>query len=512
MARFIVAHRLANRPADASRSNFEAASSKLRSFADVKVAARPSPGGRGLMVIDTDSADLSRKAREFSPDVITEPELQRYPSTTVGAALRGGPGDTAVPAGMGTSVQITVRQDSAPVAGALSALSVRNRMTGASASVVATTDDDGAASFQYDATFWVPVMMTVNPVSGAWPVFVASPGANVQINVPPLPRTGPLGWWHRALGINAFDANTGSGIRVGVADTGLSDHPYLAHVQNIGAFVDGAHDTSPGAGADVENHGTHVTGIIGARPPAGSTDFGGIAPGAEILAARVYQRSPGTAGPQGLRATNGDIALAIDTFVESNVNLINLSLGGFQSSLIELDAIQHAMEKGVLTICSAGNEMGGPVTFPAAYSETLAVSAVGMPWTFPAAGVDSLTVPSSLDRYSSLGLYCPSFVSVGPAVNCTGPGVAIISTVPGAANGGPPYAAMSGTSMAAPSVCAALATVLSRDPEFAKAPPTVDKVARAVRWLIATVRNLGLRPDFAGLGLPAGLAGANRPA
>jgi len=90
MARFIVAHRLANRPADASRSNFEAASSKLRSFADVKVAARPSPGGRGLMVIDTDSADLSRKAREFSHDVITEPELQRYPSTTVGAALRGG--------------------------------------------------------------------------------------------------------------------------------------------------------------------------------------------------------------------------------------------------------------------------------------------------------------------------------------------------------------------------------------------------------------------------------------
>lgn len=63
--------------------------------------------------------------------------------------------------------------------------------------------------------------------------------------------------------------------------------------------------------------------------------------------------------------------------------MINLSLGGPNSTPVELDALRYAVQKGTFVAISAGNsyESGNPTSYPAAYAEqidgVMAVGAVG---------------------------------------------------------------------------------------------------------------------------------------
>jgi subtilisin family serine protease len=210
---------------------------------------------------------------------------------------------------------------------------------------------------------------------------------------------------------------------------------------------------------------------------------------------------PATEGVEA-SANNGDIAVAIDALTQIHqVDLINISLAGQEPSEIEADAIQAAIEAGVLVICSAGNESGSPVMYPAAAPGAVAVSAVGLTHAFPAASLDQLTVPQDTTRFAPGGLYAANFNSVGTQIACSGPGVAVISTVPGSTATEPAYAAMSGTSMASPAVCGALATLLSEDSQYQKMPRDQARAYYAWAVLSQSLRWLGLDPQLAGLGL-----------
>ena len=511
MARFIIAHRLAGRQSGASKEQSRAAVENVvagvRAFADV--SAQPSvspPRHRGMRVIDADAHEIKSKVHSFPENVIVEPEMVRVPARFFSAAaVRVDP--SVMPASTGATFHLNAQCGETALRKAQVVLTLTNLRTYAGSTVAAQTDESGAVNLPYDPGFWAPTSVIVIPASGAWSWLGLAAGREMKLNLPGLPKTGPLGWWHHVLNQQSYSDKNGNGIRIGMADTGVSQHPYLDHVQRIGAFVNGGHDASANSTEDISDHGTHVAGIIGARPREGSGDFAGIAPGADLFCARVYGPSPGHgAFPQPESANNGDVAIAIDALVnEHRVDLINLSLGGLQSSQVELDAIQAALEAGVLVICSAGNESGGPVTYPAAYAQCVSVSAVGIPGCCPDNGLDAATTPAQSDRYSFTGLYSPTFVSVGPAINYVGPGVAIISTVPGASDGSAPYAAMSGTSMAAPAVCAALATVLSRDQTYLAMPRDIHRAARAATLLFQSCRDLGLSPQYQGLGLPGAL-------
>lgn len=228
-------------------------------------------------------------------------------------------------------------------------------------------------------------------------------------------------WGPARLGVpSLWQAATGDGVLVAVVDTGVdAAHPALGHAVQPGLDLVDADGTGA---ADPHGHGTHVAGIIAA---AGQTAVG-LAPAARILPIRVLN-----AQGSGYSST---LARGIIAAADAGAQVINVSVGGPANPVLAA-AVTYAASRGALVVAAGGNSRSGGSTpsFPAAYPEALAVAATTL---------GDLSAP-----YSTIGSY----------IDVSAPGSGIVSTVPG---GG--YAAMSGTSMAAPAVSASAALVLSR--------------------------------------------------
>lgn len=503
MTRYIVANKLAGGvERKARRASGDHAETLLTANFDVIKDNKPdSELARRVYSIEGASADISRITSELGDDMLVEPEYLRHPTRGRPPIIDGlirAQGLVPVQAGIGSTFTITLRGGNQAVAGA-KALLVLNSLTGR---VPGTrqekiSDADGVLSYHYDPTQFVPVMIVVEPASSYWSVLQAFPTNGSVLELAPLPKTGPLGWWHHLVGITNANTARGRSIRIGIADTGLGANPYLNHITPLGAAVDGTYDPDPAATQDQDGHGTHVAGIVGAIPAEGSGDYEGIAPGADIGAIRVF----GAGGT----ATQGDIALGIDILASSfNADLINLSLGGSQPSAIERDALTAALEAGTLPLASAGNTNGAPVYYPAAYPEAAAVNALGAPGTSPAGTLAASCTPSQPVYFGYGGVFAANFNAIGYEVGLSGPGVGIISTVPSRPEVPAPYADMSGTSMACPAATAALATILSADTYYTGLPRGPERAARAAQVLSATLRPLGITRFLAGAGLVTG--------
>lgn len=242
-------------------------------------------------------------------------------------------------------------------------------------------------------------------------------------------------------------APSARGVVVAVVDSGVFlSHPDLASAvwtnegevpdngldDDDNGFVDDVHgwdfveqdaDPSPGGTDPYSSHGTHVAGIIGAVSDNGR-GVSGVAPGVLVMPVRVM------AGRSG---RSDWIADGIDYAVANGARVVNLSLGGSYSRLID-EAIARAWRAGVVVVAAAGNEGAGEASFPAS-SQVPGVLGV-----------------AATDRHDELA----NFSNFGPGVDLTAPGVDILSTF-----GPRSYKPMSGTSMAAPHVSGALALRLA---------------------------------------------------
>ncbi|MBG9449020.1 hypothetical protein ABE67_06765 [Cytobacillus firmus] len=148
-------------------------------------------------------------------------------------------------------------------------------------------------------------------------------------------------------------AADGKDIVVGVIDTGIDyNHPDLKGNYAYGkSFVPGYPDPM-----DENSHGTHVAGSIAAK---GRTM--GVGPDLKVAAYRVF-------GPEGGAATS-HIAEALMTAADDNVDVVNMSLGGYdwfqnpeyatKDTVADVQmfnrAIKYAIQKGVTVVGSAGN-------------------------------------------------------------------------------------------------------------------------------------------------------------
>lgn len=219
-------------------------------------------------------------------------------------------------------------------------------------------------------------------------------------------------------------------IKVAVLDTGVfAGHPELQGRVLPGREIltDGPRTGKPGT-IDDDGHGTHVAGIIGAVNNDQGSPIDGFAQRVQILPVKVLNR-----GGEGWVS---DFTRGIIWSVDQGAKVLNLSLGGNQGDANLRKAIRYARSKGVVVVAAAGNDgAGAPVSYPAAYPETISVAA------------------------TTRGDYWASFSSVRNDVDIAAPGDEIVSLAPHFAP--TPYAYMSGTSMAAPAVTGSIAALMS---------------------------------------------------
>ncbi|HEV7745767.1 MAG TPA: S8 family serine peptidase [Pyrinomonadaceae bacterium] len=153
----------------------------------------------------------------------------------------------------------------------------------------------------------------------------------------------------------AWNTTTGSQSTViAVVDSGIDfTHPDLSDNEwtNVTHGPEGdAHGwdyiTDSGVIKDEQGHGTAIAGIIAAE---GNNAVGitGVMWRASLMSLRVLDNT-GT-------GDIGDAVEAIDYAVNNGAQVINLSWGTTGNSQILKDAIERAMRRGVVVVCSAGN-------------------------------------------------------------------------------------------------------------------------------------------------------------
>jgi subtilisin len=124
----------------------------------------------------------------------------------------------------------------------------------------------------------------------------------------------------------------------------------------------------------------------------------------------------------------------------------------------------------------------------------IGISAMGRKGTFPKGSVESgdVRVPYGTDRAE----FIAAFSNIGSEIDLTGPGVGVISTVPGG------HATMSGTSMACPGVTGAAARTLSSRKEILEMPRDQARSDAMANALLTSGALRGFGGEYEGHGLP----------
>ncbi|MBG6154768.1 subtilisin [Labrenzia sp. EL_159] len=445
---------------------------------------------RRTVVMEGNETDYQTAKRDAPDDVIVEPLIEHHHGNVMFRNFRAvdvvSP-TSSFPTGTGNQVKFTVRGRGERLANATVMLFVRE-LTGRVRRLDQVTDSSGEVTYDLSA-FFQPIFVIVSPYSGFWSLQSLFTG-DATFDCPPLPSNQRIDWWHKETGFRSFDKTAGSGVRVGVIDTGFGPHPDLSGTDE-GAFIDNSFD--PNAGADVDIHGSHVCGTI-AGNPGHALRISGVAPGVSLFSVRVF--------PAGAGATNVDIANAIDFLSrDRQCDLINMSLGAPVGSDLIRDAIQDAEERGTLCLCAAANS-SGPVEFPAAFPEAAAISALGKIGAAPLGSVSADTLPEDPKLFGRDQLYFANFSCFGPEIEAIAPGVGIVATVPERHGLNTPYAALDGTSMATPIATGTLARALADDTSYTSLPRDLTRAQTARSALAQICRTIGLPSVNQGNGLP----------
>jgi hypothetical protein len=260
----------------------------------------------------------------------------------------------------------------------------------------------------------------------------------------------------------AWELHTGSGdIIVAVLDSGVDYlHPDLAANiwNNPGEVADGRDSDGNGKIDDLRgwnfvnnnnniedndqaSHGTHASGIIGA--------IGNNALGVSGINWRVQLMPLKFLDADGSGFVAHAIA-AIDYAVAHGARVINASYGYPADctvvpspSVLERQAIERALQAGVLVVAAAGNSGCNNDLTPF------------YPASHPVANIIAVAASDPRDSLATFSSYGPT------SVHLAAPGVLILSTLRQEA-----YGYLSGTSMAAPMVSGAAALLFSYRPEL----------------------------------------------
>ncbi len=262
---------------------------------------------------------------------------------------------------------------------------------------------------------------------------------------------------------------SGAGIGVAVIDSGIAN---VADLQSsLLGRVDFTMfpDRSP---FDPFGHGTHVAGIIAGDGVSSGGVYGGIAPDAHLIDLRTLDANG--------RGYTSDAIAALEWAIQyrddHNIRVINMSLGHVPYEAAETDPLsmvsRMAVEHGIVVVAAAGNlgqvegeEVYGGITSPGIEPSVITVGAVTA-WGTPSRSDDTVA------SYSSRG---PTRYDEIIKPDITAPGTQIVAPMSPGNNLAMEYPNvvvddnymwLSGTSMSAPMVSAAVALILEQNPDL----------------------------------------------
>ncbi|WP_237669722.1 S8 family serine peptidase [Virgibacillus halodenitrificans] len=256
----------------------------------------------------------------------------------------------------------------------------------------------------------------------------AEPDYTGELEYIPTDTGFPSQWYLNKIGMpRVWDAEQGSQeVTIAVLDSGVErNHPDLkGRILPGYDFVN--NDYNP---ADDHGHGTHVAGIIAAN----ANTFGiiGMDFNAKILPVKV-------ANEEG-DITSQNLIEGIYYAIENGADIINMSLGSYQPSELEEEAILAAHEAGVILVAAAGNDSLGEPSYPASYRGVISVAATG-----------------KQDEQAG-------FSNFGNFIDLSAPGIDIVST-----NNRKEYSSGNGTSFSTPIVSGMTALLKSAHPTWNK--------------------------------------------
>jgi serine protease AprX len=275
-------------------------------------------------------------------------------------------------------------------------------------------------------------------------------------------------WIAERLGVD------GTGVGVATIDSGVAAwHDDLdGRIAHFADFVGGQ-----AAAYDDYGHGTHVAGIIAGSGRDSDGVRRGIAPGAHLVVLKALDVSGNGYASNVIAA----IDYAIAHRLAYNIRVINLSVaaGVYESYLKDplTLAAKRAVDAGIVVVAAAGNngrrngdpEYGG-IASPGNAPWVLTVGAAD-PMGTDARGDDTVAGfsslgPSAIDKSAKPDLVAPgvgieSTADPSSALFLSNPASRLWGTVPTTTE---PYLRLTGTSMSAPIVTAAIALMLDANP------------------------------------------------
>jgi len=426
---------------------------------------RATPFGRHVVTMPEAEAAALAAAR---PGLLIEPDppLRLFPMPGLPDVVPS-EGEFEVP------VLVTDATHNAPIA------NVTVYGIGEGAASKSVTDATGRAVLRVHE----PTLQRVvaSPADTYWSKYIedvdATSGKTLQFSLRPLPVTGRYGWAQRLMRFDRVNpAWRGDAVAVAVVDSGISAK--AADVVPSGGY--NTLDAGPpdAWNVDEKGHGTHVGGLVAGVPHG--IGMLGAAPGVRLYSVRVF---PG--------GHLSDLVEAIEWSMLAGMDVVNLSLGSPNPSLVLAQVIGEAYSNGITCIAAVGNDRT-EVAYPAALPSVFGVSAIGRWGTFPNDSGHMLKVGAWTDWYGVV--FSAAFTNFGHEVDVCAPGVAILSTVPSG------YASWDGTSMAAPLVTALAARLLQACPSIRTGDAQQVEIVRSI--LLASAIDLGLPVPQQGQGLP----------
>lgn len=231
-------------------------------------------------------------------------------------------------------------------------------------------------------------------------------------------------------GVKSFDSSrmwaqglTGRNIKVAILDTGID----LEHKDLINNIHKGFNVINPKMKPQDDNgHGTLVAGVISATH--NKLGITGVAPEASIYPVKVLDRFG--------KGKIQNVITGIEWCIKNNIQIINMSFSLVNENSELHEAIQKALNKGIVIVASANNSDKNFSGYPAAYAGVISVT--------------SINEKGDLDESSS-----------ARKVDFAAPGVNILSTK---LHGG--YGVSDGNSLAAPHITGILALLKNKEPSL----------------------------------------------